>query len=181
VKRLVLRFVLVMAGVVAWWSWGVNWADQQGTNHAVLLYLVLGLIGGVMHFYALYRFQKMVNNVRKDERLGLAEPGSTGFAINQRFRYLMRSIEALLIVTVAVFGFISLHNVGFARSPLYIKTVFTYLIGSVAITAYLTYRDLRVINAVRKVDHADAATLRPILRYQHEPSSKEELSNGSEQ
>lgn len=176
-----MRWTVIAGCAVAWWQWGVSWADKQRTNHAVLLYLALGIIGGILHFYALYRFNRMVKNVRKDEALGLADPGSTGFALNQRFRYLMRSIEALLIITVAVFGLVGLHNTGFARTPIYIKTVFTYLIGSVAITAYLTYRDLRVINMVRRLAQDDAATLRPILRYKTSAQPEEAMEDGSKQ
>lgn len=176
-RRYIIRWVAIIVCAIAWWRWGVDWAAKQGSYHAVLLYLILGTVGGCLHFYALYRFNRMVKNVRKDEVLGLADAGSTGFAINQRFRYLMRSAEALLIITVSVFGIISLHNVGFARSPLYIRTVFTYLIGSVAITAYLTWRDLRVINMVRRQSSADAAALRPVLRYR--TNNQQEEQDGS--
>jgi hypothetical protein len=178
VRRFILRWTVIACCAVAWWLWGVSWVDQQGTNHAVLLYLILGIIGGMLHFYALYRFNRMVRNVRKDETLGLADSGSTGFALNQRFRYIMRSAEALLIITVAVFGLIGLQNTGFVRTALYIKTVFTYLIGSVVVTAYLTWRDLRVINMVRKNSSDDAATLRPILRYKSGAQHEKEMEDG---
>ena len=180
-RRQLIRIGAILVAAAAWWLWGVDWAAKQGSYHAVLLYMVLGVVGGCLHAYALYRFNRMLKNVRADERLGLAEPGSTAFAYNQRFRYIMRSMEAVLIITVSVFGIISLHNQGFARSPLYIRTVLTYLIGSVAITAYLTWRDLRVINAVKKAADDDAATLRPVLRYRTGRQYKEEMKDGGGQ
>jgi hypothetical protein len=74
----------------------------------------------------------------------------------------VRTIEAIVILIVALLGSLAVSDTGVRTSPYYIRTVITYLLGSVAVTGYLTLRDLRVINEVRDATDEDAAALYPV-------------------
>jgi hypothetical protein len=177
-----LGTIVFIAILFAWLMWGATWFDKPGTYRLVLLYLICGLLVFPFHIYATFRFNRMVRNVHKDERLGLADPGSTTFAVNQRFRYIARTIEATLIIAVSVLGILALNNKGVRTSHNYIRLVVTYLVGSVVLTGYLTWRDLRVINIIRDKSRDDAAALRPVLHYRMpfvQDKQKEEQDDGS--
>lgn len=164
-KRRVISVAVVSVLVVVWWLWVAEWLNKPQSYRLVTAYLVIGIISAGFHTRALFRFIRMVRNVRKDERLGLAEPGSTVFAINQRFRYTVRVCESALIVAVSALGILSIKDTGLRTSHTYIRLVVTYLVGTVVLTGYLTIRDLRVVNFVRRVtDEAaeDAAVLATI-------------------
>lgn len=171
-RRLVVRLVLLAALGYGWWELA-PWLQKPGSYRLVVAYLIIGVVAGTLHLYALWRFHRMLLNVRRDERLGLAEPGSEMFALNQRFRYAARSMEALLIVTVSLLGIAGLSDTGLVRTKIYIVTVVTYLVGTVVLTGYLTWRDLRVINFIRRQAAEDAASLRPILRYRSKEPTRD--------
>ena len=84
----------------------------------------------------------------------------------------MRSVEAIVVLTIGVLAIVATYNPAVQFSPNYIRLVLTYFIGSVLLTGFLTIRDLWVINRVKELNASqeDAATLQAIKAETSVPS-----------
>lgn len=161
--RTVRVSALLFGGVlVAWWLYGIDWLDKPGSYRISVAYTVVVIVAAVVHGRALWRYNRMVRQVRKEEEKGTIEEGSTLFAANQRFRYIVRILESAMVLGLGVVGIIAVKHPAVALNPNYTKLFVTYLMGSVAVTGYLTFRDLRVLQIMRKIDNAaiDHASLK---------------------
>lgn len=139
-----------------WWFYGADWLVNKPQSPRVgWTYIAVVIVSSVWHFRALYRFNKMTRMLRAEERAGIAPVGSTTFAANQRFRYLMRSIESVLVFILGVLIIISAYRPKVATNPNYLRLILTYFIGSVLLTGFLTIRDLWVLNTVRKINESE--------------------------
>jgi hypothetical protein len=156
--------LFALAFLAVWWFIISDWLVADPRSPRVgLVYTGVVLASSAWHYRALYRFDRMTRRLRKEERAGLAAPGSTTFAANQRFRYLMRGIESIIVLAIGILATLSVYHPSIATNPEYTRLVITYFIGSVALTGYLTIRDLWVLNKVRQLalSKDDDATLYP--------------------
>lgn len=171
-KLQVLFWVIGIALFVYWWFVVADWIATPHSPRAGIFYLCVVIFSSSWHFRALRRFSKMTRLLRAEEKAGIAPPGSTTFAANQRFRYLMRSVEAIVVLTIGVLAIVATYNPAVQFSPNYIRLVLTYFIGSVLLTGFLTIRDLWVINRVKELNASqeDAATLQAIKAETSVPS-----------
>lgn len=150
----VIQTALVVLGL-SWWFLLSDWFSRQGSYRLSVLYGVIVVVASFFHVVAFQRFARMVRVIRDDEKLGYAEEGSTLFALNQRFRYATRVIESAWVLGLAIIGIISVHHPTLLANPNYTRFVITYFVGSVVLTGYLTYRDLHVLNMIRKIDEVN--------------------------
>lgn len=159
----VLGWVVGTAALMLWWFYAIDWLIVPGTYRTATAYLCVVLVSSCFHVHAFARFVKMTRRIRRAEMLGAVEPGSTLFAANQRFRYFTRLCEATVMMTVGILGLVSVHHPGVSYNPSYVRLILTYLIGTIAVTGYLTYRDLKVLNVVRGMGQSsvDRAVLEP--------------------
>jgi hypothetical protein len=158
-KRTTALWTAVVLVVVAlWWFIIVDYfiarPNHKPNYHLPILLLVIVLVTCAWHVRALYRFHKMTKAISQEEILGDAPPGSTVFAANQRFRYFMRTIESMVVLVVSIIIFVAVSSPSIAVNHQYSRLVITYFVGSILITGYLTFRDLRVVNHVKKTNEA---------------------------
>lgn len=153
--------LLIVAVILVWWFIVADWLNSPHSPRAGIFYTAVVLISSGWHLRALYRFSKMTQRLRKEERAGLAPPGATTFAANQRFRYLMRALESVVVLAIGILAIVAAYRPEVTLNPNYIRLVLTYFIWSILLTGYLTMRDLWVINKVRALaqDRNDEATL----------------------
>lgn len=153
-RRLVslLELALAITLLLVWWFVVADWTVVPGTYRIAALYTGAVVIAAWFHWRALLRFHRMVKHVRREEALGQASAGSVLFAENQRFRYIMRAIESLIVFTIGVIAFISVKHPEIALNKEYQRLIITYFVGSILVTGYLTIRDLVVLDRVRKIN-----------------------------
>lgn len=152
--------VIAIALGLLWWFYGYNWAIKPHTYRIGGIFLAVVLAAGAFHVEALWKFHKMVKVVQAAEDAGMIGKGSTLFAVNQRFRYTVRVLEGLWVFGIGVLAIISVHYPKLETNPNYGRFVLSYFIGSIALTGYLTYRDLHVLRVVRAMDVG--AVLEPV-------------------
>lgn len=147
-----LGVAALLALLAGWWFWGADWFARPRTYRLSVLYIVVVLASGGLHARALYKFWGMVRSIRVAEHMGDLDPGSTAYANNQRFRYMVRMIESLVVLTVGVTTVVAVRHPGVELNKNFARLVLTYFVGSVAATGYLTWRDImvyKVMNAKR--------------------------------
>lgn len=148
-----LTVTLTGAGAAAWWFLGYNWLLQQPPGYRMAsAFITVAVAAGSLHFIAFLRFHRMARLIRQAERAGVAAKGSELVAVNQRFRYTTRTLEALWVVGLGVLGLLAVADPSIQLSPNYGRYVLTYFFGSVILTGYLTWRDLAVVRAVQQID-----------------------------
>lgn len=153
--RRIVWAVVVTAILLFWWFYVTDWISRPRSYRAGVFYVCCVLLSSGWHLRALVRFNRMVKVVRREELAGTSPEGSTLFAANQRFRYAMRSIEAIVVLTIGTVAILSVKNPSLQLNKNYIRLVLTYFIGSVLLTGYLTVRDLVVIDRVKKLNHTE--------------------------
>jgi hypothetical protein len=165
-------WAVVAAVFAVWWFFIADWLISPHSPRAGVFYVSVVLITAAWHLRALYRFNKMTRLLRSEEKAGIAPPGSTTFAANQRFRYAMRAAESVVVLIIGILAVVATYNPTIQYNPSYIRLVLTYFIGSVLLTGFLTIRDLWVLNHVRKLaqDNEDAAALTQVTHGEIGPS-----------
>jgi hypothetical protein len=160
IQRRAAIYAGLVVGLAFWWFYVIDWIARPGYRISII-YTSIVLVAAVLHARALLRFHRMVRHIKIEERLGETKPGSTLFAVNQRFRYLVRIIESAVVMIIGILGLLSVHNPHIILSHNYIRLIITYFVGSVAATGYLTLRDLQVINQIRRLNttETDSAIL----------------------
>ncbi len=103
--------------------------------------------------YRLYDSQLKI--VRKIEKAGGIEDGSTLVAMNQRVRYVVRICLAVFGILIGIAGIYAIYRPGFGRSVFFGVVVIGYFYLSEAATGYLTIRDERVIGRILDIDRAE--------------------------
>lgn len=158
--RRALITLVCLAAALLWWFPGYDWAVKPHTYRIGALFTAVVIVAGAFHVEAFRKFHQMAKVVQAAEDAGMIGKGSTLFAVNQRFRYTMRVIEAAWVLGIGVLAILTVHYPKLALNPNYGRFVLSYFIGSIAMTGYLTYRDLHVLRVVRAMDVG--ATLRPL-------------------
>lgn len=166
-KRGLLATVATVGGLAVWWFYVADWISKPQSYRLPVVYISCVVITAVLHVNALTRFIRMVRTVRLEEKLGAVEPGATLFALNQRFRYLIRVTESMVVLVVGVVLAISISHPKVAMHHWYARLIITYFVGSIVATGVLTLRDLQVINWSRRQaeKYEDAATVQPTKRH----------------
>src|SRR5206468_8445901 len=123
--RVVAALVLIGVGFF-WWFVVTDWIVAPRSYRGGIFYICVVLFTMGFHLRALYRFNRMVHIIRLEERNGEAPPGSTLFAVNQRFRYGMRTFESLLVLGIGICGVISVTHPSIQLNKSYIHLVLTY-------------------------------------------------------
>lgn len=152
-RKTALIVVLYLVGfglAVWWWFYLVDWTVKPRTYRIGILYGAVVVFASVFHLRALIRFSRIANHIQDEERAGVAPPGSTTFAMNQRFRYIMRTTESLFVLAIAVLTILGVPFPRLIADVNYGRLVITYFIGSVALTGYLTMRDLWVLDSAKR-------------------------------
>lgn len=147
----VLR-VCVAAAAVLWWFFAADWLTDNTGYHLALVFLGTSIAAGVLHGVAWWRFHRIARLIKTAEAEGLAAPGSELVAVNQRFRFAVRVLESLWVVGLGVLICISINHPGIQTNANYQRFVLTYFVGSIVLTGYLTWRDLRVLQRVQRID-----------------------------
>lgn len=151
---------LTFAATVLIGLWvGYSYLFAPGTYRLAFCYLAVVFGALCLHVTALRRFHRMTVTIRKAEKAGLAEQGSTLFAANQRFRYAARCVEALWLAGLGALLILEVHHPALAAHKGFGWFVLTYIIGPPLLTGYLTFRDLRVASSVNKADRRHAVEL----------------------
>jgi hypothetical protein len=144
-----------------WWVTIVDYAlarpGDTSNHHSVYVFLGLVAVSTPLHVWAYRKFNRMLQITRRAEEAGLAERGSGLFAENQRFRYLVRTLESCYLIVLSGLAFYASEHPAFLLNRNYGKFVLTYFFGTIMATAYLTYRDLRVLECLRKMDRETRA------------------------
>lgn len=156
-----LRLVGFLAFCAVWWLYLARYMIRPRSYWPVVVWLTVAVIAGFWHARALIRFTRMVNAVQRDEHLGIAEAGSTLFAVNQRFRYAVRAVENAFALVLGGVGLYAVGHPGLALRPWYAELTLTFFIGSIAATGYLTIRDLRVVDRVQQAAAGEDIALGP--------------------
>lgn len=146
--------VVVMIGLfLLWWGPVVEYAMADPTGYNTThVFATFVLFSTPLHLVAWKRYSKMLKVTEHAEKVGLVDPGSALFARNQRFRYTIRALEALYLIVVAGMAAYAVGHPSFQTNKTYSKVVLTYIFGTIAATAYLTYRDLHVLQLLKRID-----------------------------
>ena len=104
--------------------------------------------------YRLYDSQLKI--VRRIEKEGGMEDGSTLVAVNQRVRYVIRMGMAVVGILIGFGGIYGVYNPSFGNSVVFGISVLIYFYGSEVATGYLTIRDERVIQKILEIDSQTA-------------------------
>lgn len=155
----------IVVAFIVWWVWGVEKLSPPHSPLAGIVYTSVVLFAGWWHVKAVIRFSRMTKLIRMQEHAGIAEPGSTSFAANQRFRYIMRVGESVVVLAIGILAILATYYPEIQLNPNYFKLVISYFVGSILLTGILTIRDLWVLDAVKKLQksNVDDVALKTII------------------
>lgn len=165
-KKIVWAIYLgIVAAFILWWVYGVEALSPPHSPLAGIVYTSVVVFAGAWHVKAVIRFSRMTKLVRMQEHAGIAEPGSTSFAANQRFRYTMRVLESIVVLAIGILSIVAAYHPSIQLNPNYFKLVITYFVGSILLTGILTIRDLWVLDAIKKLHetNVDDVALKAII------------------
>lgn len=150
-KFAVILTIVELVVFVIWWFYIADWISKPRTYRGGIFYICAVVLTLGFHIRAFLRFNRMTKLLRLEEATGDTPPGSTIFAANQRFRYAARLVESCVVLLIGVLAIASVSNPTIQLNKNYFRLVITYFVFSILLTGYLTFRDLLVVDRVKKL------------------------------